>query len=99
MKVTYTGPGPNRTGYQSKTWELGQPIPNVFPYDVISVRLDGEEMLQVRERSVIELPGFENYDGDLEEVTLYGDHAKLVFGNMSVWSADEDDEIDEDEDD
>lgn len=90
MKVTYQV---NKPGYQTQIkqvkWELGQPIPDVFPYDVIGVQLDGEELETVDNRSVYSLPAFSNVDGDVVEMNLYGDHAKAVFGNMHIWSSDE----------
>lgn len=99
MKVTYQVNTPGfRTQIKQVKWELGQAIPDVFPYDVLGVQLDGSELRRVDNGSADSLPTFYNANGDVTEMNLYGDFAKAVFGNIHIWSVGESDDDDDDED-
>lgn len=92
--------------YQTKNWNIGEPVPDIFPMHVLQVRLTDKELaeyrLAVEFTNAFPGTGLTLKNGqDAKETTWYGDDARFIFGNMNVWAfdtSDEDDDEDDDED-
>lgn len=80
--------------YINTNWQKVDGVPDVFPLDVVAVRLDGDELDLLLEAT--SLPSITRiYGHDATEIYYYGEQAKFVVGNLAQWSIDPEEDDDE----